>query len=112
LEAQYKGVMDITRAGQMGCFDLRRKLKEECLGIVVPSPNESHIMDCPAGERLFVVDLDNKVYPCLYLRNTRSAIGMFADGEIILKKGAHIPGALHADDCPAYIEQHNQTFEV
>jgi len=112
LEADYKGKFDITRAGQMGGFDLRRDLKHRYLGVSVPPPNESHIMDCPAGAKLFVVDLDNLVYPCLYLRNASWAIGTFAEGRIVLKKGAHVPGALHAIDCPAYIEQYNYKFPV
>ena len=112
LEARYDGRFDITRAGQMGSFDLRRKLKREYLGVGVPSPNESHIMDCPGGAKLFVVDLDDRIYPCLYLRNWRWAIGTFANGEIILEKSTPLPGALHVADCPAYVEQHNQNFEV
>lgn len=112
LEARYKGKFDITRAGLMGGFDLRRDLKHRYLGVNVPPPDQSHIMDCPAGAKLFVVDLDNLVYPCLYLRKAAWAIGTFAEGRIVLKKGTHVPGTLHATDCPAYVEQYNCKFPV
>ena len=102
LESQYKGELGITRAGQFGCFDLRRELKEQYFGIKVPLPEESGIMDCPAGTKLFVIDLNNNVYPCLYLMNDSNKIGKFTKGKIIVKPETKF-GALHLDDCPAYM---------
>ena len=110
LEAHYKDRFDITRAGQMGCFDLRRTLKEDYLGVKVPPPEQSDVMDCPAGAKLFVIDLDNDVYPCLYSMDRSHRIGRFADGDIMCDRNAPVPAQLHATDCPAYMRQYHQTF--
>ena len=101
LERQYEGKLDVTRAGQFGCFDLRRKLKEQYFGIKVPLPEESGIMDCPSGKKLFVIDLKNDIYPCLYLMDDSNKIGKFTEGKIIVKPETKF-GALHLNDCPAY----------
>ncbi|MBL7147511.1 MAG: hypothetical protein ISS82_01670 [Nanoarchaeota archaeon] len=104
LESYYKGKFNVTRAGQMGFFDLRRNLKEKYCNIKVHPPEKSKIMDCPGGIKLFIIDLDNKVYPCLYLMNSPYQIGKFINGKIVLRKNSKIPGKLHTKECPAYFE--------
>lgn len=108
LEVFYKGRLDVTRSGQMGFFDLRRALKKEFLEIDVPAPEDSGIMDCPAGKKLFVIDMDNSAFPCLYLMSLPHKIGSFRDGKIDLIGGAEVPGRLHISDCPAYTENYNK----
>ncbi|HJX50391.1 MAG TPA: hypothetical protein VJ438_02935 [Candidatus Nanoarchaeia archaeon] len=109
LESLYKGRLDVTRAGQFGFYDLRRELKERYFGIKVPEPEESGIMDCPAGKKLFVIDLNNHIYPCLYLMGQNHRIGKLEDGRIILKERL-TPAKLHSKDCPAYVENYNKYF--
>ncbi len=101
LESAYGNKLDITRAGQFGLYDLRRSLKEKFLGIKVPAPEESGIMDCPAGKKLFVIDVDNNIYPCLYLMNKDFKMGEFRNGVIRVKRPEIIPGGVHLADCPA-----------
>lgn len=103
LEANYKGALDITRAGQFGLFDLRRKLKENFLGVKIPVPEKSGIMDCPAGKRLFVIGVDNSVYPCLYLMSPDFRMGEFRNGRIEIDNPEIAPGKLHLTDCPAAV---------
>jgi len=100
LEAQYKNSLDVTRAGQFGLYDLRRTLKEKFLGIKVPPPEESGIMDCAAGKKLFIIDVDNSVYPCLYLMSKDFKMGEFRNGVIEIDKPKISPSEIHLADCP------------
>jgi len=102
LEAAYDKIIDITRAGQFGFFDLRRRLKKKYFGIEIPEPEKTGIMDCPGGERLYIIDLHNNIYPCLYLMNRKYKIGKFKKGQILLNKGIIIPAKIHIEDCPAH----------
>ena len=102
LEHIYQGKLDVTRSGQCGFFDLRRELKEKYFGIKVPSPEESGVMDCHGGKQLFVIDLKNNVYPCLYLMSENDKIGEFTGGNIIITNQEGIPAKLHLEDCPAH----------
>ncbi len=55
---------------------------------------------CPAGKEQFLIGLDNRIYPCIYLTQNENAIGRYENGEVKIERTAEIPG--NELDCPAY----------
>jgi MoaA/NifB/PqqE/SkfB family radical SAM enzyme len=55
---------------------------------------------CPAGKEQFVIGLDNRIYPCIYLTQNENALGVYENGEVKIERTADIPG--NELDCPAY----------
>lgn len=55
---------------------------------------------CPAGKEQFLIGLDNRIYPCIYLTQDENALGVYENGEVRIERTADIPG--DELDCPAY----------
>lgn len=55
---------------------------------------------CPAGKEQFVIGLDDRIYPCIYLTQERNAVGKYENGVVKIDRFIDIPG--NELDCPAY----------
>jgi len=55
---------------------------------------------CPAGKEQFLIGLDNRIYPCIYLTQDENALGKYENGKVVIERTAEIPG--DELDCPAY----------
>jgi MoaA/NifB/PqqE/SkfB family radical SAM enzyme len=85
--------------GCFGMFEFRRALAPDRFASV----DLKDVHDCPAGIKNFVIDLHNDVYSCLYIMTPHQRIGQFSNGQLYLRDGIAVPGALRAHDCPAYM---------
>lgn len=102
--ARMKAVFDKERLvlqtpGCFGMFEFRRSLNPQKFG----NRDFSDSMDCPAGVRNFVIDLDNSVYSCLYLMSAELRIGTFSYGQIIIDAPQSVPGRRRIPECPAFL---------
>lgn len=68
----------IQTSGNWGLFSYRRSLNPEKF----KDRHNDCENACPAGERYFVIDIDNNIYPCLYMMSPENMIGRFEEGMI------------------------------
>lgn len=96
----------IQTPGCFGLFDFRRSLAPERFAGV----DLSDVYDCPAGLKNFVVDVNNDVYPCLYLMGPGQGIGRFENGKLLIDPSVPLPGGLRKTECPAYTSHFSLPF--
>jgi len=75
-----RDLLTLQTPGCFGLFEFRRSLAPRRFANL----DLSQVYDCPAGIRNFVISVDNRVYPCLYLMTDVMQIGTFRNSEIII----------------------------
>lgn len=99
LKKRYKASdLILQTPGCFGLFEFRRALDPERFEAM----DLSEVYDCPAGIKNFVIDLNNDIYPCLYLMAPEHKIGRFTGQQLLIESAACIPGGLRKCECPAY----------
>lgn len=98
----------IQTPGCFGMFDFRRSLAPERFASV----DLSSVYDCPAGMKNFVIDVNNSVFPCLYLMEPGQRIGRYQNGKLLMDSAALLPGGLRKSECPAYTRHFTSWISV